>query len=473
MTLRVRIVAVVAVVVAAVVLVVGVLVHRSTESSLVGEIDADLVERAEALRPDRVPGRPISDADLERLQQFEGVAPLLGERLRGGRTDPFGQTVGFDVLARVLDESGAIRLVLDAEFEAATDADLLARARVGPVLTDGTSAGGDVRVVTTSLPNLGFVQYARSLEEVDSVLASLRFRTLVIGLSAIVGAGLVAWFLAGRTVRPIVELTDATEYVARTGDLERGVDTAASNTGDEVGRLSASFTSMLDALSASRRQQRQLVMDASHELRTPLTSLRTNVDVLRRGHVLSADQRDEVVADLDAELGELSDLVSELVDLATDMRENEDVAPLTLVEIAEPVVERARRRTNRPIEIVTVSDVVLEGRPEAIGRGVRNLIDNAAKFSPAGTPIRVEIDGGRLTVHDQGPGVPEAERVRIFDRFHRVESSRTLPGSGLGLAIVRQVADAHGGSVFAADSPDGGAAIGFVVPTVDGWSPWC
>jgi len=467
-TLRVRIVAVVAVVVAAVVLVVGVLVHRSTESSLVGEIDADLVERAEALRPDRVPGRPISDEDLERLQQFEGAAPLLGERLRGGRTDPFGQTVGFDVLARVLDESGEIRLVLDAEFEAATDAELLARARMGPVLTDGTSAGGDVRVVTTSLPNLGFVQYARSLEEVDSVLASLRARTLVIGLSAIVGAGLVAWVLAGRTVRPIVELTDATEYVARTGDLERGVDTAASSTGDEVGRLSASFTSMLDALSASRRQQRQLVMDASHELRTPLTSLRTNVDVLRRGHVLSAVQRDEVVADLDAELGELSDLVSELVDLATDMRENEDVAPLTLVEIAEPVVERARRRTNRPIEIVTVSDVVLEGRPEAIGRGVRNLIDNAAKFSPAGTPIRVEIDGGRLTVHDQGPGVPEAERVRIFDRFHRVESSRTLPGSGLGLAIVRQVADAHGGSVFAADSPDGGAAIGFVVPTVDG-----
>ncbi len=468
MTLRVRIVAVVAVVVAAVVLVVGVLVHRSTESSLVGEIDSDLVERAEALRPDRVSGRPISDEDLERLQQFEGAAPLLGERLRGGRTDPFGRTVGFDVLARVLDESGAVRLVLDAEFEAATDADLLARARVGPVLTDGTSAGDAVRVVTTALPNLGFVQYARSLEEVDSVLASLRARTLVIGLSAIVGAGLVAWFLAGRTVRPIVELTDATEYVARTGDLERGVVTAASGTGDEVGRLSASFTSMLDALSASRRQQRRLVMDASHELRTPLTSLRTNVDVLRRGHVLSADQRDEVVADLDAELGELSDLVSELVDLATDMRENEDVAPLTLVEVAGPVVERARRRTNRPIEIVTVREVVLEGRPEAIGRGVRNLIDNAAKFSPAGTPIRVLIDGGRLTVHDQGPGVPEGERERIFDRFHRVESSRTLPGSGLGLAIVRQVADAHGGSVFADDSPDGGAAIGFVLPTVDG-----
>ena len=466
MTLRVRIVAVVAFVVAAVVLVVGVLVHRSTESALVGEIDADLVERAEALRPDRVPARPISAEDLARLQGFEGLGSDFGPRLRGGRTDPFGRTVGFDVLARVLDESGRVRLVLDDEFEAATDAALLEQARSGPVLSNGTVVDGDVRVVTTSLPNLGFVQFARSLDEVDAVLDSLRARTAAIGLAAIVGAGVVAWFLAGRTVRPITELTEATEYVAETGDLDRGV--AATSSGDEVGRLSASFTSMLDALSSSRRQQRQLVMDASHELRTPLTSLRTNVDVLRRGHALSNEDRDAVVSDLDAELGELSELVTELVDLATDVRGDEDLAPLSLTEVAAPVVERARRRTGREIEVVTAGAVVVEARPDAMARAIRNLVDNAAKFSPAGSPIRVEVDGGRLTVHDRGTGIPPEDRDRIFDRFHRLESSRTLPGSGLGLAIVRQVVDAHGGSVFAGASPDGGAAIGFTIPTVDG-----
>ncbi len=177
--------------------------------------------------------------------------------------------------------------------------------------------------------------------------------------------------------------------------------------------------------------------------------------------------RDAVVADLDAELAELSDVVAELVDLATDVRGAEEVAPLTLSEVAGPVVERARRRTDRSIEIDGRRSAVLEARPEAIARALRNLIDNAAKFSPAGSPIRVEIDGGRVTVHDRGPGVPEAERERIFDRFHRAESSRALPGSGLGLAIVRQVVEAHGGEVFAAPSPDGGAAIGFVIPTVD------
>jgi two-component system, OmpR family, sensor histidine kinase MprB len=310
------------------------------------------------------------------------------------------------------------------------------------------------------------VQFARPLDEVDAVLSQLRTRTVLIGLAAIVGAGVLAWFLAGRTVRPIRDLTQATEHVAATGDLERGVESSSSTS--EVGRLSASFAAMLDALSASRRQQRQLVMDASHELRTPLTSLRTNVDVLRRGHELSPEDRSALVDDLDAELGELSDLFAELVDLATDVRDDEDLAPLTLAEVAEPVVERAIRRTERVIELEKGRTIVLEGRPDALARAIRNLIDNAAKFSPAGTPIRVEITGGRLAVHDQGPGIAEDEREAVFERFHRVESNRSLPGSGLGLAIVRQVAEAHGGSVFVEDSPDGGAAVGFRLPTVDG-----
>ncbi len=462
MTLRVRIVGLVTVVVAVVVSVVGVSLFRSTESSLVGEIDDDLLGRAEQIhRPGRDPDRrgltPEQFAEFGRFGQPGGRLP--------GRTDPFGALVGFDAFVRVLDGSGAVRGVLDAEFDAATDASLLADAVRGPVLSDGSSERGRVRVVTVALDGMGFIQFARPLDEVDAVLSDLRIRTSALGLVAIVAAGVLAWVLAGRTVRPIRELTDATEYVAATGDLERGVETSSS--GDEVGRLAASFTAMLDALSASRRQQRQLVMDASHELRTPLTTLRTNVDVLRRGHDLSDGDRMDLVADLDAELGELSDLFAELVDLAADVRSDEELAPLTLVEVAEPVVDRATRRTERSIEIENGRTIVLEARPDALARAIRNLIDNAAKFSPAGTPIRVEIDGGRLAVHDRGPGIPPGERSVVFDRFHRVESSRTLPGSGLGLAIVRQVAEAHGGTVFVEDSPDGGAAVGFVLPTVD------
>ncbi len=461
MTLRTRIVGVVTVVVAAVVLVVGVSLHRSTESSLIAEVDEDLLARVQPLTVDRESNRSIR-GDIE---AFRGLDPESNSGRPGGRSDPFSSVVGFDALARVVGPDGHVRGTLATAFVATTSADHLADAREAPVLSNGTSDSGDVRVVTVALPSAGFVQLARPVDEVDAVLDDLRAKTILIGSLAILGAGVLAWFIAGRTARPIRDLTVATEHIAATGDLEHSVPIEAGT--DEVGRLSASFSSMLGALASSRRQQDQLVMDASHELRTPLTSLRTNVDVLARGHVLSAEDREAVVADIDAELGELTDLVAELVEFAADVRDDEPASPLTLADVAEPVVERARRRTDREITVEVARTVVLEARPEALARAIRNLIDNAAKFSPADSPIRIEIDGGALTVHDRGPGVPESDREKIFDRFHRVEASRTMPGSGLGLAIVHQVVDAHDGTVNAAESPDGGAAIGFRIPTVD------
>ena len=457
MSLRLRIALVVASVVAVVVVAVGFSLLRSTEAALIDEIDGDLLQRVTA--------RGRGDGPQVRLP-FDRFGELeRGELSRAGnRGDPFGAVVGFDALARVIDSDGNVLGVLAGGFDASTDADLLDEARSAPVLHDGSADGGRIRVVTAALGRDVFVQLARPLDEVDAVLSTLRWRTGLIGGLAIAAAAVTGWFIASATARPIRRLTVAAEYVAETGDLSRPVEGSGN---DEVGRLARSFTTMLDALAASRRQQHQLVMDASHELRTPLTSLRTNVDVLGRGHDLTDAERAALVDDLDVELSELSDLVTELVDLATDVRADEDLAPLTLAEVAGPVVERARRRSERSIEIDERRSMVLEGRPEALARAVKNLVDNAAKFSPAGSPIRVEIDGGVLTVHDQGPGIPVSEWSSVFERFHRVESSRTLPGSGLGLAIVRQVVEAHDGTVFAAASPDGGAAVGFRLPTVD------
>lgn len=471
MSLRLRIVAVAAIVVAAVVLLVGLSLHRTTETALVGEVDADLLERADLLSRDAnraaIGDAELDDFEQQRLEQFGARA-----RFRGGRTDPFGTAVGFDALARVLSSSGAIRLVLDDEFEAPRDAALLREASVAPTMSDGSTEAGRARVVTTQIASGAYVQLARPLDEVDTVLQQLRRRTILLGLLAIVGAAAAAWLLAGRTVAPIRALTLATERVAHTGDLD-GVDAvgglpSAGDANDEVGRLATSFRAMVDALGASRRQQRQLVMDASHELRTPLTSLRTNVDVLRRGHELAPESRDALIEDLDAELGSLSELVAELVDLATDVRDDEALAPVTLAELASPVAERATRRTGREILVEERRRAVLEARPEAVGRAIRNLVDNAAKFSPDGTPIRVVIDGGQLVVHDRGPGIEAQDRAAVFERFHRGDATRSLPGSGLGLAIVRQVVEAHDGTAWADESPDGGAAVGFRLPTVDG-----
>jgi two-component system sensor histidine kinase MprB len=364
----------------------------------------------------------------------------------------------------VVDSDGQVLLTLTDDFELPSDSEVLEAALVAPVLQDATGPDGGVRVVTVAGPGETFVQFARSLEEVESVLDDLQSRVLLIGGLAISVAAAVAWFASARTLRPVSELTEAAGRVAATGDLSQPI---AGSGSDEVGRLATSFRTMLGALAASRQQQHRLVMDASHELRTPLTSLRTNVDVLRRGHDLSDEDRDALVHDLDTELSELSDLMAELVDLAADVRDDEAPQPLRLADLVEEVADRTRRRTERDIHVDVQNQVTLEGRPEALTRAIRNLVDNAAKFSPDDTPIRIVIDGGAVVVHDQGPGIPSGDREVVFERFHRLDATRGRPGSGLGLSIVRQVADAHGGSAWADASPDGGAAVGFRVPTVD------
>ena len=451
MSLRTRVALAVAVVVAVVVSAVGLSVYRSTRSELFSQIDHDLTIRAEQIsRQPRGFARPGNG-------RFQ-----LGSRVP--RQDPFGGIVSFDVLARIVDSEGSVVLSLGPDFGVEPDPSVLVNASISPVIRTETGTAGSLRSITVAAPGGNFVEMARPLSETNSVLAAMRSRILLIGILAIAGAALLAWFIARRAVQPITRLTVAAERVAETGDLSQPVEQGG---GDEVGRLASSFNGMLDALSRSRRQQRSLVMDASHELRTPLTSLRTNIDVLGRGRELTPEQHDALVSDLDAELGELTDLVTELVDLASDLRDDEATQPLSLDELAGPVVGRTRRRTGRNIELRRHSAAVVEGRPEALSRAIRNLVDNAAKFSPPDAPIIVEVDGGSVTVHDSGPGIPADERDKVFDRFHRVEATRTMPGSGLGLAIVRQVAEAHGGRAASGESPLGGASVGFTVPTVD------
>ncbi len=458
MSLRLRVSLALAAVVAVAVVAAGYSIHRATESSLIAEIDADLLERSEIISnrgPE--PTRGFDDEALGRLRR-------IGRLIVSGRVDPFESLVAFDALARVVDSRGAVIGAFEQEFTASRDPSLLEDARSAPVLHDGSSRSGAVRVVTVALPQAGFVQIARPLDEVEAVLDDLRLRTGLIGGLAIVGAALAGWFIAGAVARPVRELTEAAEQVARTGDLSLEVE---SSGGDEVGRLASSFQTMLGALAASRSQQRRMVVDASHELRTPLMSLRTNIDVLARGHDLGETDRAALIEDLDSELWELSEMVVELVDLAADVRSDETAVELTLEEVAGPVVERAARRNQRLIEVSVERSAVCSARPEALAKAIRNLLDNAAKFSPNSSPIRVVIDGGTLTVHDRGPGIPEAEREAVFGRFHRLDTSQDLPGSGLGLAIVADVVEAHDGSVFVTDSADGGAAVGFRLPALD------
>jgi two-component system sensor histidine kinase MprB len=313
------------------------------------------------------------------------------------------------------------------------------------------------RVFTRAIePGLA-VQAAQSVEDVDQAVDRLALILGAVGLGGVGLAGGLGLAVTRTATRPVRELSDAAEHVARTQDLSRRIDAGGD---DELSRLATSFNTMLGALERSMGAQRQLVADASHELRTPLTSLRTNVEVLAgaNGSLPPAERRHMLHAVV-GQLEELTVLVEDLVDLARDGEREQEVEPVRLDLLVADTVGRARRlHPGREIR-VELEETVLDGSPRRLDRAVSNLLDNAEKWSPPDTPIDVTLRHRRLLVRDRGPGIEPEDLPRVFDRFYRARSARGRPGSGLGLAIVRHVAEAHGGSVVARNAADGGAEL--------------
>ncbi|MGH1554068.1 sensor histidine kinase [Streptomyces sp. L7] len=185
--------------------------------------------------------------------------------------------------------------------------------------------------------------------------------------------------------------------------------------------------------------------------------------MLRRVAELSPDARDRLLDDVEGETRELAQLIDELVELALARGRAEPEQPVELAESARRAARRVHRRTGRLVH-VDADDTVVHGCPQALERALGNLLENAAKFAPDDhAPIEVRVRRGEITVADRGPGITAADAPRVFDRFYRADTARALPGSGLGLAIVRDVAEAHGGTVFAGTRTGGGAAVGFTV----------
>jgi two-component system sensor histidine kinase MprB len=237
---------------------------------------------------------------------------------------------------------------------------------------------------------------------------------------------------------------------------------------DEVARLSTAFNAMLAALSASQARQRQLVADAGHELRTPLTSLRTNLDLLAQADTstkLSAESRKELLDDVQGQITEMTTLIGDLVELARDDPSAVPaVEPVELAAVIGQAVTRVRRRASTVQFDVQTEPWWVTGDSAALERAITNLLDNAAKWSPEGGRVTVQLTRGTVMVADQGPGISEQDLPHVFDRFYRSTESRGMPGSGLGLSIVKAVADRHGGSARAGVGPEGGAAFWFHVP---------
>jgi len=326
--------------------------------------------------------------------------------------------------------------------------------------TDTTVQGYHLRELVAGLVPSGLLIVAQDLGQTDRALRHIRFWILLIGgIGIAVAAGLAA-FVAAAALRPIRRLTAAAESVAATGSLSERVE---GEGGDELGRLATRFNEMLAALETSVGAQRRLVADASHELRTPLTAARTNVDLLREGK-LSEVEAERALEEASVELGALSKLVADLVELARGAERKLRIEEVQLDDLVAGIVERTQMRAPQVRFVTALSPTLVEADPVLLERAVSNLLDNAVKYSPEGAPVEVTVRGGEVIVADHGPGIAAEDLPRVFDRFYRAATARSKPGSGLGLAIVREAAEAHGGTA-SAESTAAGARFKLALPT--------
>jgi two-component system sensor histidine kinase MprB len=300
---------------------------------------------------------------------------------------------------------------------------------------------------------------AQNIASNDRALHRIGFWIVLIGGTGIVLAALLAAGVAAAALRPIRRLTEAAESVAATGDLTERVEVTSH---DEIGRLAERFNEMLAALEQSVGAQRRLVADASHELRTPLTAIRTNLDLIREGH-LPEHEVQAALAESATELDELTRLVSDLVELARGEERRLRLEDVQLDDLVAVSVERAQSRAPQVRFVSQLSPTLVHADPFLLERAVSNLLDNAVKWSPPGGTIEVSVNGGEVVVRDHGPGIADADLPHVFDRFYRAPAARSKPGSGLGLAIVREAAEAHGGKAVA-ESTAGGARFRLTLP---------
>ncbi len=393
----------------------------------------------------------------------------LDPRPSGDERHPEGEDEEYDeyprsftqILVQTIDVDGNVLRAADGGAFPVGDADREI-ARAGEPRSTGCRDlevdGEDYRVITVGVEGGGAVQLARSLDETNDILDTILDRTLLIVLASSALALGIALFISQQVTRRLVRLTEVASDVAASGDV--GVHVPVDGH-DETGRLGRAFAEMLASLARSRRSQQQLVQDAGHELRTPLTSLRTNISVMRRYDELSPSAREQLLDDLDVETRELTDLVNELVELATDLRDDEAPSPVALADIARAVADKSARRSGRSVLVDADGSVVL-AQPQAVERAIANLVGNAVKFSDGAVEVVCRV--GRVDVLDRGPGIAVDDLPHLFDRFYRSVQARSLPGSGLGLSIVRDVVERHGGSVHAANRDGGGAVLGFTLP---------
>jgi signal transduction histidine kinase len=503
-SVRVRITAAASLVTAAAVALAGWLLIRSVEDTQTGEIH-DRIERYVDIVADRLSDDATLESAVEGIPMVtvrSATGDLLISNPRFGLTGDGqestlyigpGLPTGGDAGAIAAPPAGAGEGVVI--FRDYLGEDVPTGVAGGSQAPTAGAGGGDrltdeYVLASSSAPEtvtreIDTAQYGRlsvtALAPVDEVARSVSAvsRALWMLLPALVGVvALVAWWLVGRALRPVESIRLQAESIGGT-TIHRRLPEPASD--DEIGRLARTMNAMLGRLDQSARRQRQFVSDASHELRSPVAAIRTDLEVaLHEG-----DRADwpTVARAVLAEEGRLETLLGDLLVLASDDEAAAAQPHATTVDMAQLASDEVARCRRVPIELEVDGgtdreqgdELVVEGVAARLDRALANLVDNAARHaeSEVRLTVRRRDDRVRVVVDDDGPGISVADRERIFERFTRLDGSRSRDrgGAGLGLAVVRSIATRHNGFVWADTGPLGGARFILDLPAARPQAP--
>jgi two-component system OmpR family sensor kinase len=369
---------------------------------------------------------------------------------------------------------------LPAKISSLTVEKIAGSAPTTPITVASTAADGPTfRVLTSILPNGDTLIVADPISAIANTLRQLLLVELLVAGCALVGSLLLGFWLAGVGLRPLKDVERTADAITG-GDLMHRVPNA--NTRTEVGHVATALNVMLERIESafndlqiSESRLRRFVSDASHELRTPIAAVSAYSQLLRQGAASHQEDLDRVTQGIERESGRMTRLVEDLLLLAR-FEEHLVVEPetLELVGLAAESIETARTVGSQwPLSLEADGPVEVVGDRVALRQVLDNLLSNVRAHTPPGTKTKVSVgqidDRAVVEVSDDGPGFTEEEAGMVFDRFFRVDPSRSRQtgGAGLGLAIVTSIVTAHGGRVEATSRPGAGATFRFILPALD------
>ncbi|MEV7969332.1 ATP-binding protein [Sphaerisporangium sp. NPDC088356] len=400
----------------------------------------------------------VTSTDEVAYQRAREVVALADD---GRLSDPVAVSDG--TIIQVLDDRGRITHITLGADRLVPLVSAREREEVPPDgrgrFVDGSPYGipGPLRVVVLHADHGRTVIAARSFKDVaDSLTATVHM--LAVGTPVLlVLLGAASWLIIGRTLRPITALRRGAAEISGTARARR---LPVPEARDEVHELATTLNDMLARLEAAEASQRALISDAAHELRSPLASIRLQLEVAL-GHPEGQEWPETAEGVLEDTL-RLSRLAEGMLTLAR-LDERRRPARWQPVDLGELVEATAGRYDDTVVKVVAASPAVVDGDALDLGRVLVNLLDNAVRHASAhvGVELRATRAEALITVTDDGPGIPEADWERVFNRFTRLDSSRSRDdgGAGLGLAIVRETVRAHGGSVHLEDASPGLRAV--------------